>query len=265
MKLGFIQVYNEVNWIGYAIDQAMMLCDEALIMEGSQYANFLDIPKRSDDGTLDVISDKEKEYPGRIKMARTTRRHDNYRFNLCDNLNYGLSLCNRGDYLLWLDADEYCSDHWIKEANAMMRENKVEVIDADVDSFAFSFKWRIDFDEADRASYVLKKVDGLRFAPTARPINAGKRVEVISGENVHFHYTWVKSAARMFIRMRTSMRYPSMVAWFLDNWHKIELVEGVTYPSYNRSFTLHRYDGEHPSVLDNHPWRHVEDIRRFDQ
>lgn len=264
MKLGFIQAYNEVNWIGYAIDQATMLCDEVLVMEGSQYANFPDISERSDDGTLDVISDKEKEYPDRMRVLQTTRVHDNYRLNQCDNFNHALSFCKRGDYLLWLDADEYCSDYWIKEANAMMREGKVEVIEADIDSFAFSFKWRIDFGEPDSANYVLKKVDGLRFVPTARAVNTGKRIEMISGENNRFHYFWVKPASRMFIRMKTSRRYPNMVKWFNDNWHKIALVEGVTYPSYNRDFTLHRYDGEHPSVLRSHPWRHVEDIRRIE-
>ena len=95
-------------------------------------------------------------------------------------------------------------------------------------------------------------------------MNVGKRVEVISGEGNNFHYSWVKPAARMLTRMRTSKRYPAMISWFVNNWKKIKLIEGVTYPTYNKSFTLHRYDGDHPSVLDSHPWRHVEDIRRLE-
>ena len=78
MKLGFLQVYNEVNWVEYAIDQAMLMCDKLLITEGSQFTSFPDIPERSDDGTLDIISDKSKQYGKRITCLNTTRKHKNY-------------------------------------------------------------------------------------------------------------------------------------------------------------------------------------------
>jgi len=263
MKLGFIQVYNEANWIGYAIDQAMMLCDEVLIMEGAQYVRFPDISERSNDGTLDIISDREKRYPGRIKTARTTRRHRNYRINQCDNFNYGLSFCKRGDYFIILDADEYHSDRWIRKANAMMHENKVEVIEVDSNFFAFSFKWQVDFGVPGRKGIVLKIVEGLRFVQTARYINTGKRVEMIDDENNHFHYKWVKPPARMLIRMRTSGMYKGMVEWFNETWLKMKLEDGKTYEGYNGKFTLHRYDGFHPPVLKDHPWHYIEDIRRL--
>lgn len=55
--------------------------------------------------------------------------------------------------------------------------------------------------------------------------------------------------------------YPGMLEWFDKYWDSFELEDGKEYPHYAGKFTLYRYDGEHPSVLDNHPWRHVEDIR----
>ena len=56
----------------------------------------------------------------------------------------------------------------------MMHDGKVDVIEADINSFAFSFKWHIDFGESDKASFILKNVDGLRFAPTVQRVNTGK-------------------------------------------------------------------------------------------
>lgn len=263
MKFGFIQVYNEVNWIGYAIDQATRLCDRILIVEGAQYANFPDIPEHSDDGTLDIISDKMREYPKILNALKTNRGHGNYRLNQCDNFNRALGLCRRDDYFIILDADEFHSDGWINEANAMMSEGKVDVIKVVYNVFAFSFNWIIDFEDTDGSSIVLKNVPGFRFAPTSKRVNTGKKVEVIDGKDANFHYSWLKPRARTLTRMRTSKRFPNMVSWFVNDWHKIKLVEGVTYSSYNKSFTLHRYGGDHPSVLDDHPWRHVEDIRRI--
>lgn len=262
MKLGFIQVYNEANWIGFAIDQAMRLCDRVLIVEGAQYTNFPGIPERSDDGTLDIISDKEKEYPKRMQVINTTRKHDNYRLNQCDNFNNALRLCDTGDYFLILDADEFYSDKWIEMANELMEEGRIETIKVETKFFAFSFNWRIDFGIVTSVPIIIKKIKGFYFAPTSKRINTGKNTMTISGSN-RFHYMWVKPEARLLTRMRTSGRYPGMVSWFMENWKRIRLEDGAIYQSYSKDFMLHKYEGDHPGILDNHPWRYVEDIRKL--
>jgi len=264
MKFGFLQAYNEVNWIGYAIDQAVKLCDRVMVVEGAQYVNFPDIPERSNDGTIDIISDKTHQYPNVLQAINTIRAHNNYRINQCRNLNYCLSLCKKGDYFIILDADEFYMDACVSEMSNLMRENKVEIIYIKNNSLSFSFKWLMDFGAASSVGIVIKKVDGFNFAPTSRRINAGKRTASIGGFN-RFHYTWLKPKARLLIRMRTSMQYRGMVSWFEDAWRNMRLEDGVVYKSYNKEFTLHRYDGEHPEVLNNHPWRHIEDIRSLEK
>jgi len=262
MKFGFIQIYNEVNWIGYAIDQAVKLCDKILIMEGAQYTNFPDIPERSNDGTLDIINDKTRQYPGIIKVMNTTRDHANYRINQSQNFNLGLSLCNKGDYFIMLDADEFYTDACISEMNELMEENEIEAIYIDVNFFMFSFKWLLDYGTVHSEEIAIKNVDGFHFRPTSQRINVGKRSARIGGSN-RFHYKLVKPKARLLTRMRTSMRYKGMVEWLEDAWQTLRLVDGVLHKDYHTNYTLHRYDGEHPGVLDNHPWRHIEDIRRL--
>jgi len=262
MKLGFMQVYNEVNWVGYAIDQAMTICDELLIVEGSQFVAFPDMPERSNDGTLDIINDKAKRYPEIIKIINTTRKHSNYRLNQCANFNLGLDHCKIGDYFLQLDADEFFLDEWISEAKELMRERKVDHIKALSYKFAFSFKWRIDFGGMQSKSIIIKKTKGFHFVPTHKLINPGKNIITITRIG-HYHYCWLKPRKRMRTRMRTSGMYPDMLNWFDENWDNFRLENGKEYPAYAGKFTLHRYEDKHPSILDNHPWKDIEDIRKI--
>jgi len=264
MKLGFIQAYNETNWVGYAIDQAVRLCDRVLVVEGAQYVNFPDIPERSNDGTLDIISDKAHQYPNVLQVMNTTRAHNNYRINQCRNLNYALSLCKKGDYFIILDADEFYTDECISKMNSLMRENEIETIYIENISFAFSFRWLLEFKKVSFVPIIIKKIDGFYFAPTSKRINAGKRIATLKDFR-RFHYMWVKPKARLLTRMRTSMQYKGMVSWFEDAWRNMRLEDGVICKSYHQNFTLHRYDGEHSRLLANHPWRHVEDIRSLEK
>jgi len=262
MKLGFLQVYNEVNWVEYAIDQAMLMCDKLLITEGSQFTSFPDIPERSDDGTLDIISDKSKQYGKRITCLNTTRKHKNYRYNQCDNFNRALMFCNKGDYFIQLDADEFYFDKWISEANELMKERKVDVIEALNRAFAFSFKWCVDRNQARVKPTVIKKTKGLHFVPAHLHKNAGENVMMIPEIGCH-HYDWVKPPERMLIRMRTSVMYSGMVEWFEEIYLKIKPEDSEIYPGYNAEFALRKYDGSHPSVLDHHPWHQIEDVRKI--
>ena len=264
MKLGFMQVYNEVNWVGFAIDQAMKLCDRLLVVEGSQFVAFPGIPERSDDGTLDIIADKAKECGDRFIWINTIREHLNYRKNQSANFNRGLAYCNMGDYFIQLDADEFYFDEWIVEANELMKEGKVDFIRAQGYVFAFSFGWTVELGDIPGLNpSIIKKVEGLHFVPTHKCVNHGKNITTIPLRGF-YHYMWVKPTKRILMRMKTSGRYAGMVGWFETMWCKMKLEDGKTYRSFNGKFTLRRYDGEHPSILADHPWRNIEDIRRIE-
>ena len=110
MNIGFLQVFNEFDWIGFSIDQARKFCDKLIIVEGFQFPNFKDIPLHSDDGTLEVIQNKMNEYPKFIELLTTIRKYSNYRENQAANFNWILKKCKTGDYFLPLDADEFYSE-----------------------------------------------------------------------------------------------------------------------------------------------------------
>lgn len=263
-KIGFLMLYNEIDWAAYAIDQAFMVCDKLIICEGSQFTSFVDIPERSTDGTLDIIADKQKEYPGLIDVMFTTRKHANYRQNQCDNFNKAVMLCSVGDYFLHLDADEFFSDVFIEEINNYTKEGKIDFLDSVSHVFAFSFDWLIHMaNEGRTGKHVLYKVfDGFSFAPTHRPLSIGKN-RVIKDTKDVFHYTWVKPTTRMEIRLRTSGFVPGMHEWFKKYWNNIELIENKIQPSHlGTTFYLERYKGDHPFILNKHPWRYINDVRR---
>lgn len=263
MKIGFMQVYNEVNWISYAIDQAMMLCDKLLITEGSQFVAFPDIPERSNDGTLDIINDKSRQYGKQIVLLNTIRKHGNYRRNQCDNFNRGLTLCDLDDYFIILDADIFFANEWIVRANKLMMENNVDLVTVRSYFFTFGFKWRIVRNpEPDQESIIIKKTEKLHFIPTHKYSGIGNNQVLDPGVSL-FHYMWVKPSKRIQMRMRTSGMYAGMLEWFKKVWLNIELEDGRIYQSYHGQFMLRRYDDSHPSILDNHPWRDIEDIRKM--
>ena len=262
MRVGFMQIYNEANWVGFAIEQAMRLCDKLLVIEGSQFTAFPDIPERSDDGTLDIISDKMREHRGRILLINTARRHKNYRQNQCANFNRGLDFCDIDDYFLILDADDFFTDEWLERANAIMQEGDMDLIYANSRDFSFGFNWVVGFGRTSPRLVVLKKNAQLHFVPTHKVRGGGDRI-YLSKDISRYHYMWVKPSERLRVRMRTSGRHAGMTDWFESVWCKMELKAGKVYQSYNGKFTLRRYDGVHPSILNTHPWRYVEDIRRL--
>ena len=258
MRFGFLMAYNEASWIGFTIDQAMLLCDKLLIIEGSQFANFLDIPERSDDGTLDVICDKEKQYPRRIKIIKTIRENGNYRINQCANFNLALSYCDIGGYFISLPADEFYPNSTIDEMNQLMDEGRMDYFVSKMRAFAFSFKWTF---AVQNAKPIYKKTSALRHYPTCKASGFGPIAVKSEGISGH-HYTFVKPRERMRLRMKTSGMYQGMLEWFDANWDKVELSNGGAFKYIQKSFVLRRYDGPHPIILDDHPWRHVEDVRK---
>lgn len=258
MKIAMIQLFNEKYWAPYAIEQAMLLCDKLLIIEGSNYSTFADVPERSDDGTLDIISDKMKIYPRQIELLKSVRRHSKFTHNQCENFNIALSHCNDGDYFIQFDADEIFMDNFILKFNQVMDEGKVDCLRSEGLQFIFSFKWT--YCEHVK-NFLLKKTSSLHFIPHHKPREFGPICMTIPGDN-HHHYSWVKSKERMKLRMRGGI-YKDMPAWFDANWDKIKLADGEKFRYVDLDpFTIKRYDGSHPSLLDNHPWRHIEDIRK---
>ena len=264
-RIGFLQVYNEIDWINYAIEHALKLCDKLIIIEGSQFSSFKNIPERSNDGTLEIIHKWFDEYPKEIELINTIRKNPNYRENQASNFNLVLKKCEKGDYLIPLDADEFYFKY-IKKIIEITEEGKIDYLISTGPNFAFSFNWRLILSSADLKykQTLFKKNNKLKFVKTHKPVKHGPNKVVDESGDCLVHYKWVRPYERMFIRHLTSGFYDNMVDWFDKNWNKIDLKENKKYNYYGGYFYLEKYDGPHPKILDSHPWRLIEDIRKKD-
>lgn len=268
-RVGFLQIFNEVEWVDHAIDQAKKLCDRLIICEGSQFTNFPNIPERSDDGTIEHIHEAINAYDGFIELVDTVRTSSNYRNNQCVNFNRALKTCKPGDLFFPLDADEFYTDQFIEDLKPIVanHHDMINRLTVNGKMFAFGFPWEIRFSKGDVRKDVFYRVEkGLHFTPTHNPkgwTSVMDRDLVFSGVYFH-HYTWVKPAERMRWRFQTSGMYPNMPKWFNDNWSQLDATDGNVFNTYKPGITaeLKFYRGNHPSLLDSHVWRHVSDVRR---
>ncbi len=265
MNIGYLQVYNEVDWVGYIIDQAMTYCDKLIIIEGSQFASFKEITERSDDGTLDIINEKFDQYFDRIEILPTIRKNPNYRHNQAANFNLALKKCKLGDYFLPIDADEFYFEDHIKKIREMIEDGKVDYFISSGINLAFSFNWRIIYSTAEikHTPSFFKKNRKLKFVKTHKPVNHGSNKVIDNSGKCMIHYKWVKTKERMHIRHLTSGFRPNMAKWFNENWDKIELVENKINKYYDGEFYLQKYNGSHPDILKHHPWKNIADIRKL--
>jgi hypothetical protein len=265
MRVGLLQVFNENNWVGYAIDQAMKLCDKLIIIEGSQFKKFKEISVRSTDGTLDILYDKLEKYSDRIELYNTTRRYQNYRKNQAANFNFALSKLNIGDYLIRLDADEFFFEEYINKIKKLSDEGEVDYLLTKGIVLAFSFNWQLIINNQRYPLFQIlyKKNKKLKFIPTHKPINHGS-VKISDEESLGLiHYMWVKPKDRIFLRLKTARATDKLTNWFQNNWDDIELIENKEVKFFDGTFHLKRYNGPHPKILDNHSWRNVADIRKI--
>lgn len=264
MRLGFLQAYNEINWIKYSIQHAMKFCNKLVIIEGSQFTDFKEIPLHSTDGTLEIIEEMMEEYPKDIELTTTIRKYLNYRENQAANFNLALKRCKNGDYFLPLDADEFYFDDFIKKIIDITDDGDIDYLQGSGPNFAFSFNWRLIMSTADYyyPQVLFKKNRKLKFVKTHNPKNYGHNYVFDKSGTCLNHYKWIRPNERMLIRHKTSGFYKNMLEWFNQNWFNIELVENKKYEYYGGDFHLQKYDGPHPKILDKHPWRSLEDIRK---
>ena len=269
-KIGFMQIYNEEAWVNCAITQAMQICDKLIIAEGSQFTNFSNIPERSTDNTIELIKAKIIEYPGRIELRDTVRKHGSYRHNQCENFNNAVDSCQPGDIFLPLDADEFYDDRLLLELLELTSEKgwgtapAIDRLIALTQLYSFGFAWKLDIGEG-RKDVFFRVTRDFHFTPTHNPQKFGPISCELSRHYLCHHYTLVKNIDRMRTRFQTSGMYPGMEKWLEDVWMKVELKKFQTFKLYKPGNKFAILTGDkninHPTILADHPWRNEVDVR----
>lgn len=110
-----VPIYNSEKWLGMCIDSII-----SAVGDKSEYVEILLIDDGSNDGTAEIIDNYTSNYDwinayhkenGGVASAR----------------NYGLKYAS-GEYIAWIDSDDWVEDKWFVEINNVIHSNKPDII-----------------------------------------------------------------------------------------------------------------------------------------
>jgi len=261
---GIIQVYEEANYFPYALKQAEQMCDEIMIFEGCHSCQR---NPRSTDGTVDMVVESGHSYT--LVGANPGTRYDAMQMNV---LWGGVrEMIARGcDWFRIWDCDMFFFD-----ADAQMIKEMLDRTDKDCIMFnerRFIFNWRIN--THDITGYFYRVTDGMYMSPISRVHNSSGEIVRDNPNLVEqmgiccHHFTQAKKLDRAKFRFQISKekgtpgidelweKYVDFeIPWKISGYEKdIEDMVG--------GFGANAEPGPHPEVLDGHPYRFCNDIRK---
>jgi hypothetical protein len=279
MKI-FTPIYNEMPWTPFLLNHLLEYDCPIVIGEGAadslQHSN-----PRSTDGSLEIVKEFAKNWKDRVQLfyfnrktispkhqfGRRLPKHQ-IKFNKCwDTLK-------DGELMLALAPDNYYKPADVAKIKKMESDpylkDKFQILTF-MHVFQFNFKkiivqrekglcgpwfnlWPCIYRKNPKWVITVGS-EMLMLKGTRRPIcgtgTQGKRFNKyerihIANDVVNMHYKGVK---------KLDSRVKRFGIEAANRWHR--------YPLYMD--TLKPYDGPHPSVLDDHPWRNTKDCRRDKQ
>lgn len=287
MKIvGIMPVYEEADWVEWAVEGIIDFVDELIIAEGYQGPAWHFGTCRSQDGTIDIINRLAEKYDKIILTQCQSRRH--VLSGKAATHNHALKISRKireADWYMICDADEFYSD----EQKAALRK---ELGSADRDSlhvnsryFFYNFKHFIYMP----LGRFFRVTEGMFFKPGQFPHYAdGRPYEsapsyLLLKDAPMFHYSFVKRPAaeikRRIMEYCAVQRYKWVFDWIDQvymQWSEKRAEEiyelnrirfngqgGIFFDGAHEAQRLQVYNGEHPGLLDDHPYRQIEDIRKI--
>ena len=264
-KIGaIIGVYQEADYLPYAIKQAEQFCDEIIIFEGCHSVNH---PTRSTDGTVEIVEQSGHEHY--MLDNNSGQRYDSFQ---CDIWTMGVAeMMARGcDWFRFWDCDTYFFDKDLSKVKETMETTSKDCLTWCERRFLFN--WRLNTREVSGRFY--RVTDGMFLKPISRVHHKDGSFYNDNTQQLPitpYHFTQAKKLARAEFRFQLSkekgtpgidelwekyknFKLPPAEAWWEHDKEVCELVGGYG-PTYLP------LEHQYPEVLDGHPYRFVNDIR----
>ncbi|MAG44568.1 hypothetical protein CL633_01635 [bacterium] len=288
--IGILPVYEEADWIEYAVKNIIDFVDILIIAEGYQGPFWHFWGNRSKDGTLKILDKLVKKYPAKIKKIKCAwGLHVNR--GKCRTHNRALALIKKlgffqqDNWYFLVDSDEFYTKESLKEIKKTIIKTDKDFFYVHDRMFFYNFKYFISATHG----RLFRLTNGLHFKPAQWPCYANGTPYVSHPEKVGyllkgepmFHYCFIRSTRRILKKIQMeflSGAYKSLVFVWLDeiflNWtenkaeeiykknQKITNIFGILYGG--EPLKLEKYNDSHPEALDDHPYRHIKDIRKVD-
>lgn len=249
-KTAFMIVYNDADYVDYAIRSVIDWVDEFVIVEGAfEITMATGKPARSTDGTLDILAKWESHPKIILKQANLREHKDHY------DIGYQHAINNGSDWAIMVDSDEV----WTKNAqllsNAIMGQHDrrygsktpSEIL---VEEYCFIN----DFEHWYPGTYprIFSCVPGSKFVYDNEVQFGGcergrhPRWRVL-GRDI-YHYGYVRK------KKRWEMKQEYM--WEKDHNPSIKndyKLEGNTY-IIPKDLPIYQFAGSHPKIMEGHPF-----------
>ncbi len=259
---GIISVYQEADYLPYALEQAREFCDYIIIAEGCHSDNH---PTRSTDGTIEFL----ERQPEEVIYAENVEgwRYDFFQMGIWSMLTD--RVVEEGcDWFRYWDVDMFWLNDDLKEI-----KKKIETTNKDCLIFPerrFIYNWRMNTKSITGRFY--RTTPGMYLTTISNVHKANGDPYLLDVDMVNaecFHFTGAKKLDRMKFRFDISKEkgtpdidrlweeYKNFEWANCDDAEsRIPLLEEL---SGGTDFNF--YHGELPEVLRNHPYSRMEDIR----
>ena len=177
-----IPLYNAKEYISKCLD--------SLLSQTFQNFEVIVVNDRSTDKSADIVESFKEKFGERLKVTETEKNSG----NSCTPRNIGLSLAS-GEYVFFVDADDYLAENALKTFYDSAKENEAEVVyTAAYYDMSGTEEFRIlrDVSPKDTLKKVLDEKDDSTGEDTDKNLN-----RLFSGED--FRTAWTKFVQRDFL------------------------------------------------------------------
>ena len=273
--LATMLTWNNIEFFKRALKQALDFCDEVIVIEGCHSRQF---PQRSTDGTVEYLD--SIEHP-KLKILDIDykkhnlegKRYDKLQCELWNIANNSFNLWQPGNWIIRWDDDWFWLDEDLMKIRMILEISECDRVNFRERVFSYNFRFNVlrgpghPFDRITPGCYYTR-IARLRYEDGRRYVNNFPHPGIIA-----FHYGCVKEPERMNARWIQSVERGTrgsrvlFKAWMDFKCDKDEdIINNEEFMIYILGGKVGKvdvniYDGEHPEVLDDHPWRYVEDVR----
>jgi hypothetical protein len=275
--IGLIMTWNNLHYFKCAIKQILDFCDEVIVVEGCHLTGY---PPRSTDGTCEYI---EKLHGPKLKIIQDFKlekgRYDTFQCKLREKYAKESKYWKPGNWILQWDDDIAFFDEDIPKIRHAMKTTSCDTIRFRERRFAYNFRLNVLADKNHLYGIRWQRITkGCYYTPVSHLHykNGGLYVNKVGNvlnmsDIIYHHYPYVKPTSRVKARWNFSANKGAISNsnLYLNTWNKISWKKDEDVLKQESNFRqivgnkgkINVYSGKHPEIMDEHPWRYINDIR----
>ena len=244
-KIGFMIVYNDVDYLDHTLTSFKDFVDEMIIVEGAfEITTKGGNPSRSDDGTLDILSkhvDNKKIF---LKHVNLREHKDHY------DIGYQWALERNADWAIMVDSDEIWTEQMKNIVDVTLKKQSTKTLDIKeirLHEYCFINDFKTWYPGVYPRIFKAEKDAFFVFDNEVQFKNGrGQHNYLVLGDSFkNFHYGYVRNNKRWKLKQDCM--------WEKD-FNPINLqykLDGDKYiiPS---DIPIYNFTGQHPDIMKNH-------------